>query len=418
VEETKVIRLKKELALKKFQFNSIYEFSDSIYSSFQVENIIRIYFSTLMGQLGISRLFFMDSQHKLFKKRGFQASEEETKRFRKATKKMTSGWFSIQLEDLGPEQEEIRKFMEDKKIQYLINVSESEKQRTVLGLGAKLNKQSLETENIEYAFFVSKFSLSAIENAIMINKLIETKRMEHELQIARDIQLSLLPQSVPELENIEVGVIYEPIQEVGGDYYDILKDRNGQLPILIADVEGKGLSAALLAASSQAIFRSVNELSLLEPSQYISKANALIYDFTKGNRFITTFWMLVDDKNKSITYVNAGHVEPLWISARNNTVTRLGTGGFLTGFVEEAEYDKETLNLESGDIIISFTDGVPEVENKAGEEFGEDAMIDFVKKNRHLSAKELTEGLHKATKEFSQGKKFRDDFTLIILKVK
>jgi sigma-B regulation protein RsbU (phosphoserine phosphatase) len=418
VEETKVIRLKKELALKKFQFNSIYEFSDSIYSSFQVDSIIRIYFSTLMGQLGISRLFFMDSEHKLFKKRGFRASEEDINRFSRAAKKMPGGWFCKQIEDLEPEEDAIREFMEAEKIKYLVNVSESDKHRTILGMGAKLNKQELETEHIEYAFFVSKFSFSAIENAILINKLIETKRMEHELQIARDIQLSLLPQSVPELENIEVGVIYEPIQEVGGDYYDILKDRDGKLPILIADVEGKGLSAALLAASSQAIFRSVNELSLLEPSQYLSKANALIYDFTKGNRFITTFWMLVDDHTKSVTYVNAGHVEPLLISTRKNTVTRLGTGGFLTGFVDEAVYDKETLHLESGDIIISFTDGVPEVENKNGDEFGEDAMIDFVKKNSHLTAKELTEGMHKATKEFSQGKKFRDDFTLIILKVK
>ncbi|MCP5050045.1 MAG: SpoIIE family protein phosphatase [bacterium] len=229
---------------------------------------------------------------------------------------------------------------------------------------------------------------------------------------------------MPELENFEVSVIYEPINEVGGDYYDILRERDGQLPVLIADVEGKGLSAALLAASSQAIFRSLNDLYISEPGRFISKANAMIYDFTKGNRFITLFWILLDDKNKSVTYVNAGHVEPLLISANTagtdngDGITPLSKGGFLTGFVEEADYESDTIKLQSGDIILSFTDGVPEVENPGGEEFGLDAMVEFVKRNRHWSASELTAGLCRATKEFSQGTKYRDDFTLFILKVK
>ncbi len=417
VEDSKVDRLKKELARKNFQFNSIYEFSDSIYSSFEVDNIIRIFFSTLMGQLGISRLFLMDSENKLFKKRGFQTTEEEAKAFRKTTKKMASEWSFITTDDLTPEQAEIKDFLETHKIRYLINVSETETRRTMVGLGAKLNKQELTTENIEYAFLVSKFSLSAIENAILINQLIESKRMEHELKIARDIQLSLLPQSVPVLENFEIAVIYEPIHEVGGDYFDILKERKGQLPILIADVEGKGLSAALLAASSQAIFRSLNDLYMFEEGKFISKANALIYDFTKGNRFITLFWMLLDEKEKTVTYVNAGHVEPVLIST-NGEICRLNSGGCLTGFMEDAVYEKETLQLKAGDILVAFTDGVTEVENKAGEEFGLDAIIKFVKKNSHLTAQAITAALFVEITEFSQHVKFRDDFTLILLKVK
>jgi sigma-B regulation protein RsbU (phosphoserine phosphatase) len=415
---SKYSRLKKELALKKIQFNSIYEFSESIYSSFRVENIIRIYFSTLMGQLGIPRVFLYDSENKLFEKRGFQASENDIKTFRKAVKKMNHQWFCMTVDELPPDQELLKQFMLSKKIQYLVNISESEKRRAVLGMAAKLNNQALSTENIEYAFFVSKFSQSAVENAIMINKLIESKRMEHELDIARDIQLSLLPQSVPELNNFQVSVIYKPINEVGGDYYDILKERDGHLPILIADVEGKGLSAALLAASSQAIFHTLNELYLSEPRKFIAKANSMIHDFTKGNRFITLFWLLVDDRNRTVTYVNAGHIEPLLISTGNGTVTPLSKGGFLTGFVDEAEYEKETLQLQSGDLILAFTDGVPEVENKAGDEFGIDAMVESVKQNSRLSADEMTAALFDEIMAFSQNKKFRDDFTLIILKVK
>ena len=417
MEEKKISHLTRELKLKQIQFNSIFEFSDSIYSSFQVDNIIRIYFSTLMGQLGISRIFFFDSENHVFERRGFPLSESERKVFNKYFKKLGYQWFYLTVDQVPAGLEELTSLLEEKKIRYLVNLSESEKKTALLGLGAKVNRKELTTENIEYAFFVSKFSRGAIDNAILINRLIESKRMEHELNIAHDIQLSLLPQSVPQLKNFDLSVIYEPIYEVGGDYYDILKKRkNEELPILIADVEGKGLSAALLAASSQAILHSLNELYMFEPGKFISKANSLICEFTKGNRFITLFWMLVDDNKQSITYVNAGHVEPLLIS--KDQVQKLSKGGFLTGFMDDAQYEKETLTLAPGDLVVAFTDGVTEVENKDGEEFGVEAIREFLQKNRHLSAEELTASLFQAIKDFSQNRKFRDDFTLIILKAK
>lgn len=419
VEETaKINSLKKELKLKEFQFNSIFEFSESIYSSFNLDSVVRIFFSTLMGQLGVSRAFIYDSGNKLFRKRGFKSSEPEIEAFYKSLKKLGNHWLYLKTEDLKPTAKNIREYLLKEKIFYLVNVSQSEKKIGILGLGQKFNRKELTQENLEYAFFVSKFALSAMENAILINNLIESKRVEREIQIARDIQLSLLPQSVPQLKNFEIHVIYRPISDVGGDYYDILKEHMGALPILIADVEGKGLSAALLAASSQAILHSLNELYFFEPGKFISKANSLIYDFTKGQRFITLCWMLVEDEKKSITYVNAGHVPPIVISKSRNCVTRLSTGGFLTGFIGEVEYEKETINLEPGDIIAVFTDGVPEVANRDDRDYGEEAMVDFIKKNSHLSAAQLTEGLLNEMVIFSEGKSFRDDFTLIILKVK
>lgn len=416
VEEKKISSLKKELKLKEFQFNSIFEFSESIYSSFQVENVIRIYFSTLMGQLSISRAFIYDSRHKIFKNRGFKPDEDSVNHLTRLLRKLDNDWFSLKTEELGPKAGELADALSHEKIHYLINASESEKDTVILGLGSRFSKKEFTSENIEYAFFVTKFALSAIENAILINRLIETKRVEHEMKIARDIQLSLLPQSVPELKNFEISVIYQPISEVGGDYYDILKERKGELPVLIADVEGKGLSAALLAASSQAILHSLNELYFFEPGKFISKANSMIYEFTKGMRFITLFWMLVGDEERTLTYVNAGHVAPFWISG--DTVKRLDKGGFLTGFVDTAEYDKETVNLAPGDIVVAFTDGVSEVENRDGEEFGEEGIVNFIKKNRHLTAEQMTASLFREIVEFSDGKKFRDDFTLILLKVK
>ena len=166
------------------------------------------------------------------------------------------------------------------------------------------------------------------------------------------------------------------------NYYDILKKRSGALPLLIADVEGKGLSAALLAASSQAVFHSLNELYFFEPSKFVAKANSLIYDFTRGNRFITLCWLLLEDNKRQVTYVNAGHVAPFFISKKG--VKTLSMGGFLTGFVPDAAYQKETLKLQRGDLIIAFTDGVPEAENPQGEELGEEAMIKYFQNPIHF----------------------------------
>ena len=417
MEERQISHLTRELKLKQIQFNSIFEFSESIYSSFHVGSIVRIYFSTLMGQLGISRIFFFDSDNRIFEKRGFRATEHDQKILEENIKKLPPQWFYVTVDELSPGLEELKEFLMEKRIRYLVNISESDKKPAILGLGAKYNQKELNTENIEYAFFVSKFSRGAIENALLIDRLIESKRMEHEMKIARDIQLSLLPQSIPQLKNFDLSVIYEPTQEVGGDYYDILKVRHQKyLPIIIADVEGKGLSAALLAASSQAIFHTLNELYLFEPCKFMAKANSMICEFTRGKRFITLFWMLLDDDKQSVTCINAGHVEPLYIS--KSKITRLSRGGFLTGFVEEAQYEQETLQLEPGDLIAAFTDGVLEVENQSGDEFGLDLLIEFLQNHRHLTASEITAVFYKTIKDFSQGKKFRDDFTIIILKAK
>ena len=164
------------------------------------------------------------------------------------------------------------------------------------------------------------------------------------------------------------------------------------------------------------MFHSLNELYFFEPSKFVAKANSLIYDFTRGNRFITLCWMLVEDKKRQITYVNAGHVKPFFISKKG--VKTLSKGGFLTGFVPDAVYQKETLKLQRGDLIVAFTDGVPEAENPKGEELGEEAMVKFFKKNSHFSAEELVDRFHEEMQQFCQQKKLRDDFTLLVVKAK
>lgn len=414
--ENDLKQLQKELKFKKLQLNSIYELSSAIHSSFDIDHVIRIFFSTLMAPLGISRTFFFDQNQAIFRKRGFVLSEAESLFIKKNVRKALTGAPTLEVESLPAAQDKIKKMLLAKGIHYLLNISQGKKKNIVLGLGRKFNRRAMEQEDCEFAYILSRFMLIELDNIHYLAQIFEKKKLEHEMNIARDIQLSLLPQKLPELKNFEISVIYEAIQEVGGDYYDFLKKNRNIQPLVLADVEGKGLSAALLAASCQAIFHSLNELYLFKPAKFIGKANTLIHQITNGSRFITLFWMLLNDEVPALTYVNAGHNQPYLISGAK--VSKLGAGGYLIGFSANSTYEEQTIPLSRGDIVCAFTDGVFEVQNAEGEEFGEKAIVEFILQNSGLTAAELSNGLYKKIKNFTKKTSFRDDFTILIVKVR
>jgi serine phosphatase RsbU (regulator of sigma subunit) len=414
--ENDLKQLQKELKFKKLQLNSIYELSSAIHSTFDIDHVIRIFFSSLMAPLGISRTFFFDQYQAIFRKRGFVLSEEEALFVKKNVRKALAGSSKLDVESLPPALEKIKKLLLAKGIHYLLNISESKKRTIVLGLGRKFNRRAIEQEDCEFAYILSRFMLIELDNIHYLAEIFEKKKLEYEIKIARDIQLSLLPQELPQLRNYDISVIYEPIQEVGGDYYDFLKKKKNVQPLVLADVEGKGLAAALLAASCQAIFHSLNELYLFKPAKFIGKANTLIHEITNGSRFITLFWMLLDDDVPALTFVNAGHNQPYLLSGAR--VTKLSEGGFLIGFNDSSQYEQKNIVLHHGDIIFAFTDGVFEVQNPEGEEFGEKAMVEFIQQNSGLSAAELSGGLYKKIRNFSKKTSFRDDFTILVVKVR
>jgi len=414
--ESEVKQLHRELKFKKLQLNSIYELSSAMQSQFEVDHVMRIFFSSLMAPLGVSRTFFFDHNHGLLRKRGFGLGADEAQLLKKKLPRALGGAACVKVEDLPADLELLKRLLLARQIHYLLNVSENRKRHIVLGLGRKFNLRELEQEDFEFAYILSRFMLIALDNIRNLSQIFEKKKLEHEMKIARSIQLSLLPQGFPRLKHYDLAVIYEPIQEVGGDYYDILKIKKGIQPLVLADVEGKGLSAALLAASCQAIFHSMNELYLFKPAKFIAKANSFLKEITRGSRFITLFWMLLNDEIPALTYVNAGHNAPFLVSG--DSAIRLDAGGLLLGFSDSADYEDQTMALRSGDVICAFTDGVFEVQNPAGEEFGEKAILAFIRANRHLAAAELGESLYRKIRNFSQRTTFRDDFTILVVKVR
>jgi len=414
--ESEIKRLQKELKFKKLQLNSIHELSSAMRTQFDVDHVMRLFFSSLMASLGLSRAFFFDRGHELLRKRGFALSAGESLLLRRKLAHAVTGGCRVKVEDLPPALDGLKKLLQARRIFYLLEIAESRRKPAVLGLGRKFNLRELEEEDFEFACILSRFMLIELDNIRYLAQIVAKKKLEHEMKIARSIQLSLLPQGLPRLQHYEVAVIYEPIQEVGGDYYDILKKRKNIQPLVLADVEGKGLAAALLAASCQAVFHSMNELYLYRPAVFIARANSFIHGITRGSRFITLFWMLLNDDVPALTFVNAGHSAPVLVTAAG--AQRLDTGGLLLGFGNSSAYKEQTVPLASGDVICAFTDGVFEAQNPAGEEFGEKAIAAFVQANRRLGAAELGDALYRRIKNFSQKTKFRDDFTILIVKVR
>ena len=383
--ENDLKRLQKELKFKKLQLNSIYELSSAMHSQFDVDHVMRIFFSSLMAPLGISRTFFFDPQPGASAQTRFRP---ERRRIPAAQEKAGKRRGGRGLRGCG---RACRRHLDRpekaaagaRHLHYLLNIAESKKKPIVLGLGRKFNLRELEQEDFEFACILSRFMLIELDNIRYLAQIFEKKKLEHEMKIARDIQLSLLPQELPELKHYDMAVIYETIQEVGGDYYDFLKKKKNIQPLVLADVEGKGLSAALLAASCQAIFHSMNELYLFKPATFIAKANSFIHEITRGSRFITLFWMLLNDDVPALTYVNAGHNAPYLVSAE---ATQAGCGRAAARFqrlqrLSGTDRGAAPRRCRSAPSPTGFS----KCRTAAGEEFGEQAIADFIQANRSLS---------------------------------
>lgn len=231
---------------------------------------------------------------------------------------------------------------------------------------------------------------------------------------ARAIQQRLLPKSIPQLPGYEIAGVWQPAQNVGGDYYDVLAFDEKTLGFCIADVSGKGMPAALLMSNLQAAVQGLASPSLA-PNGLCERLNSLVYHNTGSDRFITFFYGQLDGPARGLRYANAGHNAPILLH-RNGGHERLHAGGTVLGVFPSQDFSTGTAQLEPGDRVILFTDGVTEACNTEGEEFGETRLLSFLEENRALSAEGLQERILGAVAEFSSGR-WHDDATLMVLSV-
>jgi sigma-B regulation protein RsbU (phosphoserine phosphatase) len=266
---------------------------------------------------------------------------------------------------------------------------------------------------------ISAFATQAaisLERARVHEQSLTAKRLEEQLNIAREIQRSFLPQQDPRswVSGYDIAGRNIPSGQVGGDYYDFISIVTNNTGIAIADVSGKGIPAALIMASFRAslIAEIRNNYSIRTICQ---KVNSLLYESLEAGNFVTAVYGVLDSRNHIFTFSNCGHNQPLLLRA-SDEVEFLSEGGQVLGVSADSTYEERALVIQSGDILVFYTDGVTEVFAEDGSEFGPDRLVEVIRANRAKSAQLIADAIYEATTKFAGPSHVFDDLTMIIIK--
>lgn len=284
-----------------------------------------------------------------------------------------------------------------------------------LALGYKMGREEYAADEILILVSMAQQLALASENIRLLEENIEKKRMEKELHIARDIQQGFLPTILPETKGLEITAGSKFCLEVAGDYYDVLTRKNGQTVLAVGDVSGKGAGAALLMANLQASLRTAIGIST-HLGDIVARINELIHRNTPPEQYITFFVGVFNHDDKTLTYVNAGHNFPV-VLRENGDMIVMEKGGLILGVLPDAEYEQDTIQLQSNDLLVMYTDGVTEAMNDQEEEYGEERLVVFAREYFDRSIDEIRPALEKEVMDFTNGMPLADDFTLIFARV-
>lgn len=243
----------------------------------------------------------------------------------------------------------------------------------------------------------------------------EKERLLKELEIAKGIQQSFLPKSAPRIDNIDIAAVTVPARVVGGDFYDFIPFSKNRWGLVVADVSGKGMPAALFMALSRTLVHA-SAADVASPASAIERANKLIIEDNRANMFVTLFYMIVDSSAMTLEYVNAGHNPPLLVGDKDSDIVLLKAQGVPLGLSPGLKLTVNTVNIKPGNIVTLYTDGVTEALNDAGERFETDRLSEVILKNRKLSAEEIIASTQQAIQSFVGNQPQFDDITLMVLK--
>lgn len=257
----------------------------------------------------------------------------------------------------------------------------------------------------------------AIENATLYQEVSETKQFRRDMEIAREIQRAFLPKNLPESFNYEFAAICEPSQQVGGDFYDVHQFANGKIGVAIGDVAGKGIPGAILMANLYAGYRS--RIRSKNPiHEMVARLNELLVESTNSEKYTTFFYGELETETGRITYTNGGHNPPLLVH-EDGRCEELTVGGPVIGALEGSQYNEQTVQLEPGDMLVLYTDGITEAQSPDGRYYEVDRLMKLLqRRNRDFTAEQIITMISDDVETFTDGQDLQDDFTIVVLLVK
>ncbi|MCE5209701.1 MAG: GAF domain-containing protein [Chloroflexi bacterium] len=278
-----------------------------------------------------------------------------------------------------------------------------------------MNSLTFQEKRMEIITGIGQQVALAIQNDRYTRNLVETQRMEQEMELARQSQRTFLPGELPRLFRWDLAARWTPARQVGGDFYDIIQLNKDHIGLVIADVADKGMAAALYMTVTRTLIRAYAE-SETSPALVLEKVNNLLLPDSQDSMFVTAVYAILNKRANKIVYANAGHNLPVLFRRDENRIISLEKGGMSLGVMENIQLTDSEITIFPGDILLMYTDGVTEAFNSAGEGFGIERLEKFILDQQEMPAEDLLKQLENTLKDFSAGVPASDDVTLVCLK--
>ena len=394
---------REKLAAAEFQLRTLVELGREFSTNFDPVRVASIALASLMGHLTILRAAFLtatpEGRLRVLASRG--------------VKNVASiaglPWISLEAEGNSTETPDAP--LKVLRLDFIFRFTSGEEKGAILFSQRLSGGEFGESErNLIHA--VGRQALAALTGARAQEMRIEKARADSELEVAREIQKSLLPEVLPGIPGFEVAASSEACFSVGGDLFDVIPLADSRFAIILADVSGKGTPASLIMAFAHAAFRSLS--GSLPPIDLLARISELIRNANKSHRYATCFYAELDSVSRRMVYVNAGHLPPA--SVRGAETIELKAGGSVLGLLPGTTFEQGEVTLEPGDVLAIYSDGVSEAQSTCDDEFGSEGVVTSVRALRANSAAEILRLLDQSLFEFATGRPFTDDRTAVILK--
>lgn len=409
MKDTFVVALEKEIKLKDFKLNSLLEITNSINTNSSVEEILRIYEFILTEQLGFEK-FVLFNQQKAWEsilKVGFKGKIKDIDVARDLLRfKDITVIESSHLPVLNQFEVVVPIFHKNRALAYLL----------ISGIEVKTLKPSSTFENLSFIQTLTNIIIVAIENKRMAKEALQQERIKKELEVASEMQKLLFPSDLPSDKRLDLAATYKSRHEVGGDYYDFIPLTDDEFMICIADVSGKGISAAMLMANFQATLRTLLTYQSFELEFLVEELNKKVMTSAKGEKFITFFIATYNSTTKKLKYINAGHNHPILTNGKK--VKNLNKGCIGLGMLDKIPFmESETIEIKPNTTIILYTDGVVELESEEGEYFETDRLEKIVKTFYPLNMEDMNNLIFSKLDEFRGKKDYVDDTAIFSCRI-
>ncbi len=410
-------RVNDNLDRKIQELHTLFEIGNELNRDFEDPAILKHFSYSLMGQLFVNQFLVLlrdplKGELRIKYKKGSRFNQNIDEQI------MSLGREINAVEEVcAPGERPGLNALERQGVRLIVPMRMQQEVKGFIFVGEKMNKSAFSRSERDFLATLANMLVASLENARLFQEKLEKKRMEDDLALARTIQARLLPGTMPEIKDYDLHGLNIPSRQVGGDYFDIIPLDGDEYILTIADVSGKGIPAALLMSNLQAGLRMLRyeNYTLTEMT---ARLNNLIYQNTTVEKYITFFIARLNIREHRLSYVNAGHNPPYLFKA-SGEVKELSRGGLILGMMPDLNYAYETVDLEPGDCLTMFTDGVTEAMNSEDEPFDEFRVISFFDAGRRAQAcDEINQALVRELYRFAGDPTEDDDITIMTLKRK